>query len=441
MNVLFPQQISRGLFVIAVLAGPIALKGAEANWASFQNGGHVSLAEGDWTLDEKVAWSAPLIGYGQSSPVIWNERVYVTSVEGPEKETYHVTAYSLADGTQIWSHKLANASPRESNNYVSRAAPTPAADADGLICFFEGGNLIALTHDGQPRWEKNLVELYGKLDSRHGLAASVEQDDSQAYIWVERSEDPFVLALDKKSGEIRWKVKGLGATSWASPRLIPVTSEQRHLALSGSGHLVGLDPRNGEQLWSVQDISGNSTPTPIPLGEGRFLIGATVGRSSSDSGRAAESNGVIAITQDESGAWKADYLWRAKRATSSFSSPIAHSGAAYFVNKTGVLFGLDLKTGEEKFNKRLGGSVWATPIAVGERVLIFGKDGKVSLVTPTGDSAKITTWEGLPADPEPEEKKEEDRFGGSVVYSAVLGQDLLLLRRGDQLYAIKTGKP
>ena len=179
------------------------------------------------------------------------------------------------------------------------------------------------------------------------------------------------------------------------------------------------------------------------MGEGRFLIGATVGRSSSDSGRAAESNGVIAITQDDSGAWKAEYLWRAKRATSSFSSPIAHNGAAYFVNKTGVLFGLDLETGEEKFNKRLGGSVWATPIAVGEQVVIFGKDGKVSLVTPTEDSAKIITWEALPADPEPEEskEKEENRFGGSVVYSAVLGQDLLLFRRGDQLYAIKTGKP
>ena len=234
MNVLFPQQISHGLFVIAVLAGPIALQGAEANWASFQNGGHVSLAEGDWTLDEQVAWTVPLIGYGQSSPVIWKDRVYVTSVEGPEKETYHITAYSLADGNQLWSYKLANASPRESSNYVSRAAPTPAADANGLICFFEGGNLIALTHDGQPRWEKNLVELYGKLDSRHGLAASVEQDDSQAYIWVERSEDPFVLALDKKSGEIRWKVKGLGATSLVQP---PSHSRHRRAAAFGAERL------------------------------------------------------------------------------------------------------------------------------------------------------------------------------------------------------------
>lgn len=410
------------------------------DWASFQNGGQVSLpssaAVGEWKLGTDLAWTADLTGYGQSSPVVWGEHVYVTSVEGPEKETYLVSAYALADGKQVWQHKVKNATPQESSNYVSRAAPTPAADAAGVICFFEGGNLLAFTHGGDVRWERNLAAEYGEISSRHGLAASVAQDEQSAFIWVERSEEPYVLSVDKKTGENNWKVAGLGATSWSSPRLVPV-ADGDHLVLSASGHLVGLDPKSGERLWAFEGISGNTTPTPVPLGDGRFLIGATVGRGNSDAGKSAKSNGVIQITKNDDGTWKADYIWRAKRATSSFSSPMAHNGTAYFINKTGVVFGLDLETGQEKFNKRLGGGVWATPIGIGELVMICGRDGKINLLANNGDDQELSTWEALPEDAEPVAGEKTDRFSASVLYSALWSEQLVLLRRGEALFAVK----
>ncbi len=252
------------VLVTAFLIGGASGAAAERDWSSFQNGGRMSLEDqatpGDWKLAGEIAWTADLTGYGQSCPVVWGDRVYVTSVEGPQKETYLVTAYSLADGKQLWQHKTKNASPHENSNYVSRAAPTPAADASGLVCFFEGGNLLGLTHEGDVRWEMNLVEKYGDIGARHGLAASVEQDEQSAYIWVERSEEPYILSLDKQTGEMNWKVAGLGVTSWASPRLVPVDGGQQ-LVLSGVGMLVGLDPTTGERLWTFEGISGNSTPT------------------------------------------------------------------------------------------------------------------------------------------------------------------------------------
>jgi hypothetical protein len=430
----FARHCLPALVAISILA-PAS---AGDTWPSFQNGGRMSLelpdAPANWVLSEEITWNADLLGYGQSSPVVWGGQVYVTSVEGANKETYHIAAYDVGDGTKLWQHAVINASPVKNSNYVSRAAPTPAADANGLICFFEGGNLVSLTHKGDVRWERSLVDDYGAIS---GLAASVEQDETAAYIWVERSENPYVLSVNKQTGKTNWKVDGLGATSWASPRIVPV-GNSGHLVLSGIGSLVGLDLGSGERRWKLDGISGNSSPTPVPLGEGRFLMGATVGRGESGSSKASESNGVVAISKSDDGAWRAKYVWRAKRATSSFGSPIAHNGTAYFVNRSGVLFGLDLANGEEQFNKRLPGSTWATPAGVGNRVLFFGKDGRVSVLSGNGRSVKLTKWEALPSDPEPKQGKPQGRFSGGVLYGAAWCDDMLLLRRGDQLFAVAT---
>lgn len=413
--------------------------GAMANgWTGFQGpvpqDAKVEAAPMTWSPDQGLLWRAEITGYGQSSPVTWGDRVFITSVSGPKKEQCHVTAFDLETGKVLWKHDLDAATQTESSNYVSKAAPTPVVDARGVICFFEGGNLIALTHEGEVRWQRNLVQEFGAIESRHGLAASLEQSDDRVFVWVERQTEPYVLAVNKTSGRDDWKVPGLGVTSWASPRLIPV-KDQQHLVLSGVGRLSGLDPATGKTLWNFTEIKGNSTPTPVPVGDSRFLIGATVGRGEGDSGKAAESNGLIAIKPSDDGSFRAEYVWKAKRATSSFGSPLAHRGHAYYVNATGVLFCLDLETGEERYSNRLADSIWATPIAFGDRIGIFGKGGTVSIVS-SGEAfnklAENVTWEAQAADP----AASRNPGGAPVLYAAVYVQDRLLLRRGDLLYCV-----
>ena len=415
------------------------------SWPSFQNGGQVSADATAPAADAILRWTVELTGYGQSTPVVWHDHIYVTSIEGANKDTCHVTAYALADGSQLWRHSVANATPQENNNYVSRAAPSPAADDAGVVCLFEGGNLVALTHDGKVRWERNLVEDYGAVAARHGLSSSVEQSADDVFIWMERSEEPYVLCLSKTSGETKWKVAGVGATSWASPRLVPVNGGQQ-LVLSASGFLVGLDPTDGRQLWKLDGITGNSTPTPMPLGDGKFLIGATVGRGESGGGRAAESNGLLQISKSADGTWTANYVWRAKRATSSFASPIVHDGVALFVNREGVLYGLDAATGDELFAKRLSGSSWATAIGLRNgSVLLPARDGKLDVINGMKSDLTLTTLELLPAaadDKEPAPATGRPSAGGPpgsdgpVLYAAVVAGDFLLLRQGDRLFCL-----
>lgn len=345
-----------------------------------------------------------------------------------------MAAFDLTAGSKLWQHDLDAATQGENSNYISKAAPSPVVDASGIVCFFEGGNLLSLTHDGQVRWQRNLVTEFGPIESRHGLSASLEQSDDRVFVWVERQKEPYILAVEKSSGRDLWKAAGLGVTSWASPRLVPVR-DGAHLVLSGIGVLAGIDPATGKSLWKMEDIKGNSTPTPVPAGEGRFLIGATVGRGEADSGKAAESNGLIAIRQNDEGGFRAEFVWKAKRATSSFGSPAAHQGHAYFVNATGVLFCLDLETGEERFSNRLADSIWATPLPIGDRICFFGKGGTVSIVSAGANFEKLAenaTWEATAAPAEGAARS----FGGPVLYAAAYANDRLILRRGDTLYCI-----
>jgi len=430
------QHMTAALFLTLALttASPAA------DWPKFQGPSPLDVGTGrrelKWAPGESVKWQVSLDGYGQSSPVTWGDRVFVTSVSGPKKERCHVAAFDLSSGKRLWQHDLDSATPTENSNYVSKAAPTPVVDALGLVCFFEGGNLIALTHDGKVRWERNLVAEYGAIESRHGLSASLEQNADQVFVWVERQNEPYVLAVEKKTGGNRWKVAGLGVTSWASPRLLSVKMDE-HLVLSGIGRLVGLDPATGKSLWRFEDIQGNSTPTPVPVGDGRFLIGATVGRGETNSGKAAESNGLIAIRAQADGGFRAEWVWKSKRATCSFASPVAAQGHAYFVNATGVLFCLDLETGEERYSNRLGDSNWATPMLLGERLLFFGKGGTVSMVAtgPTFTKAgEFVVWETTTSSDPPAERV----ASGSVLYAAAFARDYLLLRGGDTLYCVAT---
>jgi len=408
-------------------------------WAGFQNGGKLSfnaIAElpVKWTDTSGVAWKTPLAGYGQSSPVVEGDVIYVTSTSGKMKEKLHIQAFDKADGKERWKYEAENASPHENTSYVSRAAPTPVCDQNGVIAFFEGGNVIAMDPAGKLRWSRNLAKDEGGVTARHGLSASLEQNGKYVFTWVEREKQPYVVALNKTSGKTAWKSDGLGVTSWSSPRLVPISSSEKHLVLSGIGKLMGLDPETGKKLWSFDGISGNSTPTPVPLGEGRFLIGATVGRGEAGGGKAAASNGVIQIS-GKPGSYKAAYVWQAKRATCSFGSPLAHDGFAYFVNRSGVVYCLDIKTGEEQYAKRAGSSVWATPLGAGGHVYLFGKDGGTTVIQSGGEFKKLASnllWK--PA------AEGGGRSGSPVLYAAAIVGSDFIIRRGDMLYCVTSQK-
>ncbi|WP_436716613.1 PQQ-binding-like beta-propeller repeat protein [Roseiconus lacunae] len=405
----------------------------EPTWGRFLNAAQqteVKLPR-EWAPDKNIAWTSEIEGYGQSTPIVADDQVVVTSTSGENKDNYHVTSFNLADGKKRWQVDLTNPSPFKNSPMVSRAAPSAIATSNGFVAFFEGGVLAAISADGKTTWEKNLVEQYGPIEARHGLAASLEANDKHVFVWVERSDDPYVLAIDPKTGDEVWKAAGVGATSWASPRLISVGDSQ-HLVCSASGKIIGINPANGERLWSFDGVSNNTSCTPMPAGNGRFLIGASDGRGETTAGVAAASNGLIEITPKDDGSFDVGYKWQAKKATSSFGSPVVAGDTAAIVNRAGVLYRLDLETGERvSVDRTSAGGIWATPLVAGDLIYLFGYKGTTSVISLTDgeEVAENRCWEA---------DAEESRFGsGKVLYAAAPASPYLLIRRGDRLYAIK----
>ncbi|MBA2117381.1 outer membrane protein assembly factor BamB family protein [Bremerella alba] len=405
-------------------------------WPSFQNGGQMSVA-GDWiprswSAEDNIAWKADISGYGQSTPIVTDGQIIATSTSGPNKENYHLIAYSLEKGEKLWQKEFTNPSPIENTSYVSRAAPTPIADESGYIAYYEGGLVVAVTKEGEIRWKRDLVDAYGPISSRHGLASSLEQNESLVFVWVERSEEPYLAALNKSTGETIWKVAGLGKTSWSTPRLIPV-DDTMQLVCSASGKIAGFDPETGDRLWQFDQIANNTTCTPTPLGEGRFLIGASEGRGEAAVQTDGTSNGVIQITKQDDGTYSADFVWQAEKAKSSFGSPVVADGTAWFVNRSGVLFGVNLENGEQTTTARLAaGGVWATPLQQGKLLYIFGSKGTTSIIDMT--SGKAIAENSLWAT---QEDKEGEGSSTEIIYSVVAVPPYLIFRTGDTLYAVQ----
>jgi outer membrane protein assembly factor BamB len=404
-----------------------------ADWPAFLGGSARTAIEGElpleWTSEQGVAWTADLPGHGQSSPVQIGDRVYLTAVEGPNKESNLVIALDLGSGRELWRYRGTSALPVENNVYTSRAAPTPVADNAGVYAFFESGNLVALDPQGEVRWERSLIDDFGKYVGRFGLGGSPAQLEDRIFVLADNEGPSYLVAIAKESGETLWKTDRTSRVAWSSPMIIHVNGNPQ-IVVSSAGSVDGYDPANGKLLWSLEDVGGNTVASPVPFGDGKFLVGASPGRNGENSEGAKRSNLAIEVTGDGS-SFKPQVLWRNEQATSSFGSPIVHDGYAYYTNRAGVLYCLDAETGEIAYTARIGDSNWATPFGIGERVYIFGK-GK-TIVMASGPEEQVLAENRLW---EPTGGGGPGGFGGEIQYGFAVMPQGFLVRTGSRLFRI-----
>lgn len=347
----------------------------QAHWASFRNGGS-SHASGDypvsWGPKSGVIWQQELKGYGQSTPVIFGQKVFVASVIGPMKETCCVSCWNLKDGKPLWTHTLPAATKAASNYSVARAAPTPVVDASSVFVFFEGGDLVALTHDGEKQWHRNLSADFGPFENHHGLGSSPTQTDDLVIVTLEHRGPSNLVAVDKSSGDIRWKVDRPSGMSWTSP-IVADTPAGSRVIVSSAGKVTAYDAGSGRAVWSMEGLEGNSVPSPTLVGN-HLLIGARSAEFG-DGSAAAKSNLCLKLSDDSY-----DVLWHAEKVLSDYSSPVVARDCVYYLNKLGVLTCLDLTSGARHYTERLGCVCWATPLVAGGNVYFFGKNGETHVV-------------------------------------------------------------
>jgi outer membrane protein assembly factor BamB len=365
------QKLSLSLILIFCIPLLGAAPSAPQAWPGFRGAGdcHTTAQRlpTEWADQRNVAWRADLPGYGQSSPVVWGNRIFLTSVEGVNKEKLLVSAYDLKKGDRLWLNQYDSTMPMKDANTVSKAAPTPVVDGRRLYVFFESGDLMALDHGGKLLWQRRLTKEYGEFKAGHGLGSSLAMTDRALILLAAHLGPSYLLAIDKQTGRNLWKTDRQAAMSWATP-LITEYKGQSQIIITASGEIAAYETRTGAQLWSVKGLKGNVIPSPSLSGD---LV--VIGSSDKGSNVAIRLGGVGDVTGTH-------VLWRAQEATANFASPLIRRGRVYLVNKVGVAFCLDLQTGAEIWRERVGGECWATPLAAGDRVYFFTNEGVTTVM-------------------------------------------------------------
>jgi outer membrane protein assembly factor BamB len=396
---------------LTILCGLLAA--GTDTWPAFRGtGDSVSQAEHlpmKWSEGLGVAWKIDLTGYGQSSPIVWRDRVFVTSAEGPNKEQAIVACYALDHGRKLWQQKLVSSQTCPVSDYVSRAAPTPAADEYRVYAFFETGNLAAFTHDGEVVWQRSLVADYGKFLGNHGVGSSLAVTADTVVVLIDHDGPSYLLAVDKATGRTKWKQDRPQKLSWSSPI---VAGEQ--IIVSSSGDCAAFDVRTGKQLWTVDGLSGNTVPSPTV--SDKFIVVAS-----------SESASNLALRREElSETAEAEIAWRSDEASATFSSALIYRGHVYLVNKAGVAFCLAEDTGKTVWRHRLGGSCWTSPVGACGRVYFFEKSGATTVVA---------------AGPELNVLAENSLTTADRVYGVAVVEGKIVVRMGSQLVCLADPVP
>jgi outer membrane protein assembly factor BamB len=308
-----------------------------------------------WSATENIAWNVELPGYGQSSPVVWKNKVFVTSVEGEFKDTLNVLCVDFATGKVTWQKQFKGTQKVKTSDYVSKSAPTPALTADRVFVLFESGDLLALDHDGKEIWRRSLVKDFGAFTNNHGLGSSPILAGDALLVLVAQDKGAYLLAVDVTDGKDRWRTESAFGGSWASPAV--VTNGDRITALiSSTGLVAEFDVKTGKQLWEITNLTGNTVASPTVAGDL-----ALIGSSDKASQFTVRLDGKVA--------------WKSGGATSSFGSPLVYQNLGYSVNRDGIANCFDAKTGKEHWDTRLPASCWASPIGGAGRVYFFTRDG------------------------------------------------------------------
>jgi outer membrane protein assembly factor BamB len=346
---------------------------ADYNWPGFRGGGdsHTSARKLplEWSDTKNLAWNAVLPGYGQSSPIIWRDHVYLTAIDGPNKEKLLFFCLDLKTGRQLWLKEFANTfKPVKITEVMSQAAPTPVADDKGVYVFFELGDLFGFGHNGKLRWRRQLAKEYGAFRSSHGLSSSLVATKEELIVLIAHQGAGYLLAVNKRDGQNEWKTERKAGGCWTTPLVIAYQGREQIL-VSGSGSVMAYEAETGRGLWTVNGLVENDFSSPSVAGD-LVVIGAGV----KGSNLAIRLGGAGDVTQSH-------IAWRAEEAASNYNSPLVYRGLVYFVNKVGVAFCLELATGKELWRKRLAISeCWASSLAVGDRIYIFGNEGRTMVL-------------------------------------------------------------
>lgn len=394
---------------------------AEKNWPSWRGphgDGHAH-EEGlptSWSNSD-VTWKTPLPGQGQSSPVIWEDRIFLTAAKDSGRERL-VFCVDRNTGEILWLQTAWTATPQRPPEPTHKmngwASATCATDGKHVFAFFgRGGGLSCYTVHGVPVWSKDL----GVFEGPWGTAACPVLFGDTVIQNCDSDSDAYLIALDKETGEQVWKTPREDFRCWSTPVLIKVDGHDE-LVLQGHTGVRGYDPATGKELWSVKGYNGRGSPTVTP---GNGLLYVVNGRPGPIYSIKPGGTGDATATHKK---------WATNRGGGrDLPSPVVIGKYVLVMNMKGVLSCYHGDTGEELWRGRIGGNFSSSPIAWDGLAFLTSESGETVVVKPK-DELEVVTRNRIEAD-------DDEIFRASLTPSD--GQ--IFLRSDRVLYCIGKRKP
>jgi outer membrane protein assembly factor BamB len=404
------SKIGRGALALLLLvagSAPVATQ----HWPSFRGPAASGVLDGarppvTWDVPRKraIRWVTPIPGLAHSSPVVWGDRVFVSTAvsssgdapllrglstsgqPAPDhvEHTWVLYALDRPSGRIVWQRTAHKGVPRTLRHMKSsHASSTPATNGRVVVAFFGSEGLFAFDMEGRPLWQRDLGALdTGSIaypERQWGVASSPLIDESRVILQCDLQSGSFLAAFDLETGKPLWRTAREEIPSWASPNVY--ADGARRVVVTNAGRFVrGYDVRSGEELWRLANTSEIAVPTPI-FADG--LVIATSGYAPAKPIYAIRGSAAGTITLSESESANAQVAWSKLRGGSYIPTPLAYRGVLYLLAVNGVLSAYDLRTGTPVYEVRLGargGAYSASPIAADGHLYIASEDGDVFVV-------------------------------------------------------------
>lgn len=345
-----------------------------------------------WSETENVRWKVEIPGRGSSSPIVWEDRVYLlTAVPvGVEGEAQHmprggerargvhrfvVLAIDRATGETIWERVAAEQAPHEPGHFENSTWASGSALTDGerIYAYFESFGLYAYDMDGNPVWERDFGDKRMRNEFGEGSTPAL-LGNTLIVVWDHLNGDSFIVAIDARNGEELWRVPRDEIDTWATPLAIEVNGRAQ-VIVPAMERVRSYDLENGSLVWESDGLTMNAIPSPV-FGHGLVFLMSGFRGNNLKAIRVADAQGNIDGTSA--------LVWELNRDTPYVPSPVLVDGVLYFLKtNSGILFAYDAPTGRPLYeNQRLvdAPNVFSSPVAAQGRVYFTGREGTTVVI-------------------------------------------------------------
>jgi outer membrane protein assembly factor BamB len=392
--------------------GLLLAGGAQAqHWPSFRGPNATGIAEGfpapvQWDGEKglNILWKTPIPGLAISSPVIWGDRIFLTTAVSSDpnaklrhglygdvepsndlsKHSWRVYAIDRRTGKILWERIAHEGIPRSKRHpKSSHASPTPATDGKHVVTSFGSEGFYAYDFAGRLLWKKDLGVLsagwFYDPDYEWGVASSPVIYKDTVIVQCDIQKGSFIAAFRLRDGAEVWRTPREELPSWGTPTIVE-TGGRAELVTNATNFIRGYDPDTGKELWRLARNSEITSTTPFSGGGLIFVVG---GYPPIRPIYAIRPGGRGNITPAEGTTSNEFIAWSKREGGSYTPTPIVYGGHLYVLQNSGILAVYDAKTGERLYQQRVGdkpGSYSASPVAADGKVYFSSEDGEIFVV-------------------------------------------------------------